>query len=133
MKSEILSQLTPDKVMQIAGLYGTTRNDLKEVGKLENLIYEYRHTGQDRILRVTHSNHRNKMQIKGELDWINFLADAGVSVVRPILSRNGRYIERIGADGAFFFITAFEKAHGSHIERNGLDRDLIYDYGRLVG
>ena len=79
-------------------------------------VYDCTRDGKPYILKITHTIHRRPHNILGELEFINFLADGGVTVPRAIPSINGRLVETIppedGQDGDFI-IVAYEKAPGA--------------------
>ena len=43
-------------------------------------VYECKRDGKSYILKITHTIHRRPNHILGELEFINFLADGGVTV-----------------------------------------------------
>jgi Ser/Thr protein kinase RdoA (MazF antagonist) len=83
---------------------------IKSVGwmRLKALFTNSKATIRQYILRIGHSLRRNESADPGEVDWINFLAEGGVSVPRAIRSSNGKYVEVVedGQDGQFL-ATAF--------------------------
>jgi len=105
-----------------------------ELDGFENFIYEIQVDGVPRILRIAHSLHRTPEQIAGELDWLNHLADHGVSVPRPLPSADGKLIEVLtAADGSLFSAASFEKAPGRLPRREDWQNGLPRTLGRLLG
>ena len=67
------------------------------------------------------------------MDWINFLAEGGVSVSRAILSENGKLIETIAdQQGGAFLVTAFVKAQGQAPWELWTPK-LFEAYGQIIG
>jgi len=100
----------------------------------ENFIYEIQVDGVPRILRIAHDLHRTPEMITGELDWLNYLADHGVSVPRALPSTNGNLVEVLpAADGSVFSAAAFEKAPGHPPRREDWQNGLPKTLGRLLG
>ncbi|WP_246246671.1 phosphotransferase enzyme family protein [Paenibacillus lemnae] len=95
--------------------FGTELSDLKYVGGFQNFVYEYTKLGNPYILRITYSSHRSADQVNGELEWVLYLDQHGVSVSKPILSCSGSYVEIVNLEGSYFVIASFEKAPGSKI------------------
>ena len=58
-------------------------------------VYDCHRDGAPYILKITHTIHRQPHNILGELEFINFLADGGVTVPRAIPSINGNLVETI--------------------------------------
>ena len=81
-------------------------------------MYEVERDGTPFILRLTHSSHRSKQEVEGELKWINFLHghDIQVSLVHP--SKNGELVEVLPVDDSFFYVCLFDKAPGTSIKMN---------------
>ncbi len=113
--------------------YAISKTDLKKLGSFESFVYEYEKNGQSRILKITHNRHRTVNQIKGELEWVNFLAENKVSVPPVIRSKNKELVELINVDDSYFLIYAFEKASGSLPEQNLWDDVLFENWGRVMG
>ena len=55
-------------------------------------VYDCEQEGVPRILKITHTLHRQPHHILGELEFINFLADGGVTVPRAVPSVNGNLV-----------------------------------------
>jgi Ser/Thr protein kinase RdoA (MazF antagonist) len=123
----------PDIVTQACGCYAIDPAGLEMLGGFESFIYAYRRAGRQFILRLAHSLRYSYEIIRGELDWINFLADRGVQVSRPILSQDGRLAEKITAPQGYFTATAFEKAPGGPPSREDWETGLMKKVGRLLG
>jgi len=72
--------------------------------------------------------------IRGEVDWINFLADGGTSVARAMLSAAGNLVEPVDdGQGGQFLCTAFTKAKGGIAGKEQINERLFLNYGRLLG
>jgi Ser/Thr protein kinase RdoA (MazF antagonist) len=112
--------IAPDKIWALDGF--------------ENLIYEFRRGDKNYILRITHSIRRNPDLIRGEVDWINTLADGGVSVARAIPSAQDNLVELIDdGQGGSFLATAFVKAPGRRPWEVGWTPERYERYGALLG
>lgn len=116
-----------------ASLFGIKSEDLKRLGSFESFVYEFKQGGQEYILKITHSLHRDENQIMGELDWTNYLSDNGISVAQPIQSAKNKWVERIDVDDSYFLIYAFEKVKGRHISKNNWDDSLFVKWGKVTG
>ena len=100
----------------------------------ESFIYEFERPDGQFILRIGHSHRRSPDLIRGEVDWINYLAAAGVTVARAVLSRAGNLVELVNdGQGGDFLCTAFVKAPGGEVKRNQLNERFFCAYGRLLG
>lgn len=130
----IREQYTDAVAQEAAARYGITYEQLKKLGGFESFVYEYQRDGQSYILKITHTIRRSENYIMGELDWLNFLADRGVSVARAIRSDNGRLVERIEAEGgAAWLVMAYQKAPGHPVTADDWNGELFANWGRVVG
>ncbi len=120
---------------EAAARYGTRARDLQPLGDFENYVYAFEGAaGEGRILRVTHSSHRGPRAVRGELDWIEHLAGAGVGVARGLRSLDGLLVEPVSArDGSTFSVACFERAEGQPAGQVTWGPLLYRAWGRLLG
>lgn len=100
---------------EAARRYGLTAAALTELAAFENFVYEAdNEDGETIILRISHSTRRTIDYTLGEVEFVRYLAAAGIPIARPILAESGQFVERIAdADpGHYFVATAFERADG---------------------
>jgi amicoumacin kinase len=114
--------------------YGVSHEDAVLLDGFESYIYEFSNREVNTILRVGHSQRRSPALIAGEVDWINYLVDGGVSASRALPSRSGQLIEEIkDGCGGNFLATAFHKADGRHVESGSWNTALMERYGHEIG
>jgi Ser/Thr protein kinase RdoA (MazF antagonist) len=113
----------------IAELFGLHREELEKLGGFESYVYQVK----DLILKITHSIRRSKDYILGELEFVRFLAENGVSVAAPIPSKKGNLVETIPLEDGYFLVYAFQKAEGGEPDKNQLNADFYQKWGRLTG
>ena len=113
--------------------YGILDDQIQPIDAFESFIYEFERGPHAYILRIGHSLRRSENLILGEVDWINYLAEGGVSVARAILSETGKLVEAIeDGQGGSFLVTAFVKARGQPPWE--LWTPALYErYGKLLG
>ncbi len=115
--------------------YAIAADEIRLLDGFESFMFEFIRDGAAYILRLGHSRRRTPDLIRGEVDWINYLADGGAGVAKAVLSANGQLVELI-PDGRndFFLATAFTKAPGGSAWRIGQWAEpLFVNYGRLLG
>lgn len=115
--------------------FGSTLDQLSYIGAWQNFVYEYKEKGKSYILRFTPSTHRSENLVKGELDWIQYLAHNGVAVSEPVASRYGNLTEVVQQDDMQFTVTSFVKAEGSKMGYPECltDIDLYQRLGKVTG
>jgi amicoumacin kinase len=129
----IRARFHPGVLQEAMRRYDVQENQIRELDSFENFIYEFEYDGREYILRIGHSHRRSENLVRGEVDWINYLSDGGVSVARAVPSKEGNLVEPVadGQDG-HFLAAAFIKAYG---EQPWFVRTqaFYHSYGRLLG
>ncbi|MBU5592789.1 phosphotransferase [Clostridium sp. MSJ-4] len=115
MEKEIKDLFDEEILREAAARFDIDVSTLTLIGRFQNFVYEYEKQDRSYILRLIHSSHRKEEAVKGELDWILYLANNGVSASKPIYSIRDRLTERISAKDSYFIATSFEKAIGKKI------------------
>jgi Ser/Thr protein kinase RdoA (MazF antagonist) len=114
--------------------YGIAAGQIRSLDAFESFIFEFERDGMSYILRLGHSLRRSQALIQGEADWLNHLAEGGLSVARAIPSENGNLVEMVEDDqGGQFLATAFVKARGRRPWVVGWTPALYQTYGELLG
>jgi Ser/Thr protein kinase RdoA (MazF antagonist) len=105
-----------DRVQEeAASRYGLRSSDLVSLHAFENFVYECTSSGDGEIiLRISHSARRTLDYTLGEVEFVRYLAAAGLPVSKPVLAESGQFVERIddGEPEHYFVATAFERAPG---------------------
>ncbi|MHA1185736.1 MAG: phosphotransferase enzyme family protein [Candidatus Heimdallarchaeota archaeon] len=97
-----------------------------------NFIYFFTHNEEQRVLRFTPEAERTEKQLLAEMDFIEFLRSVNIPVVKPILSRQNKYVESIETEDGVFNGVVFERAPGKHFETDELPEDKIFALGKLT-
>jgi Ser/Thr protein kinase RdoA (MazF antagonist) len=93
-------------------LWDGVTGSLQYISDSANYIYTFIESGKTRYLRLTSRRHRAMEQIEAELDFIAHLHRGGVSVMLPVSSAAGRFIEGIPLANDLLFGCVFEEAEG---------------------
>ena len=113
--------------------YGITNDQIHPLDAFESFIYEFERDSHAYILRISHSFRRSESLVLGEVDWINYLAEGGVSVAKAIPSESGKLVEVIEDQwGGAFLVTAFVKARGQ-APWDLWTPKLYKSYGEMIG
>ena len=134
MEQRIKERYSADILNIAMQRYEIAEGKIKILGGFESYIYAFEHQQRDYILRIAHSIRRNENLIRGEVDWINFLAAAGLSVAKAVPSARSNLIELIDdGQGGNFLVTAFEKAPGVPPGKEMLTDSFFTHYGSTIG
>lgn len=133
MEQQIKDRYSDAILKEAKRRYGIPDVQIRPIDAFESFIYEFERGTRACILRIAHSLRRSAALIEGEVDWINHLAEGGVSVARAILSDEGKLVEAIDDGwGGSFLVTAFVKARGQPPWE--LWSPALYEnYGKLLG
>lgn len=134
MDPQIASRFN-DSILQIAvQRYNIPTGKIELLDGFESFIYKFERPDGKFILRIGHSGRRSPDLIRGEVDWINYLADGGAAVARAIFSQQGNLVEALpDGQGEEFLCTAFVHAPGREMKRQQANERLFCNYGRLLG
>ena len=133
MEQRIKDRYSNDILMEVMCRFGIGKDQIKILDSFESYIYEFENSSGSFILRISHSIRRNESLVQSEVDWINYLADHGISVSKAIVSQNGNLVEAVDDhQGGEFLATAFVKAQGE--TPWDLWTPALYEtYGELIG
>lgn len=133
MEQRIKDLFNEEILQEAMRRYGIEKDQIHILDSFESFIFEYSNQSVEYILRISHSIRRTEDLIRGEVDWINFLADRNIGVSKGITSRNGNLVEAVDDhQGGQFLATAFVKAKG-HSPWGRWTPALYESYGELVG
>ena len=134
MDPEIVRRYSEEILGEVGKRYGIETDRLHLLDGFESYIFEFSRSDGNFILRLSHSLRRNRSDIQGEVEWINYLAEGGAGVAKAIQSIRGELVEFVddNQDGAFL-ATAFIKAPGNHPTKAQWNPRLFDAWGRLVG
>jgi Ser/Thr protein kinase RdoA (MazF antagonist) len=122
LNREEIAQVCEQEVLPIASrLFHTSPDRLSKFNDYEgcaNLVYGFEADGQGRVLRVSYRPERPVEMIQAELHFINYLAEGGVRLSKPVPSLIGNYLEIIHAAGIPFIAVSFIKGRGMRVPDN---------------
>ncbi|HSF81581.1 MAG TPA: phosphotransferase [Anaerolineales bacterium] len=142
-REEIIKICDQHVLAKASRLFGSREDALTRIGGYEgcaNLIYEYKRGSQPCILRISFRPDRSAEQIQAELHFVNYLAEHGVRVSRPIRSEHGDLLETILVQGLPLHIVSFIKGKGMRVPdnryryREGIPiEEYFQNWGRFLG
>lgn len=103
---------------------------------VEKSLRQCERDGRTLVLRLTHPQYVDFKLIPGEVDWVNYLADKGLSVPRAVPSDRGNLVEIVGDENCPYAAVCFERAEGRQIDFGNPDEwsaGLFERYGETVG
>ena len=117
-RDEVIKICQREVLESASRLYGIKVDDLAAIAGFEgceNIVYEYEQDGRPLILRISYRPDRNEEQIRAELHFVDYLAEQGVGVSRPIPSHNGNLLEIVQTEAMPFRIVSFARGRGMRV------------------
>jgi Ser/Thr protein kinase RdoA (MazF antagonist) len=136
---DTFTENSPYILTEASRRYGISASDLHRLGSFESFIFDFKRNGEDFILRINPATNHSTNLIRGELEWIDYLADNGVSACRPLPSTNGSLTEVVKLDNidedpeAYYTLTAFARAAGGTAGKDDWNDKLFIEWGRVIG
>lgn len=135
-----MAGLSESHIAEAFGLFGLNGGEWRALDATYSQVYECTASGRSYILKLHESRSTDANLLLGELDWVAYLADHGVPVSRPIVSRRGRLAEAIAdeAGGGAFLAACYEKAPGlpardPSLRATAAGEAFIESWGRITG
>jgi Ser/Thr protein kinase RdoA (MazF antagonist) len=114
--------------------YGIATGDCTLLDGFESFIFNVSKEGVECVLRIGHDARRSRDMVRGESEFLSYLAGSGLSVPRVMPSNRGLLSESIPAgDGSRFVTTLFEKAAGHPPSKEEWNPALFQEMGRFLG
>lgn len=134
MEPRIKDRINDEILNEAYQRYSIAPDHIRLLDGFESFIYEFDRPDGEFILRIGHSFRRTPELIRGEVDWLNYLAAGGAGVARAVLSSRGELVEQLQDGlGEQFLATAFVKARGGPPEGAAWNAGLFERWGRLLG
>lgn len=134
MRPDIQARFTDAMLRELAARYGLRPEQLNELDGFESFIYQFDKDGAGYILRIGHGERRGEVYVRGEVDWLNYLAAGGAAVAGASNSLRGELVETVDdGQGAQFIATAFHQAPGIPPWEFGWSPELYITYGKALG
>jgi len=133
MKNEIKTRYDEKVFKKIINQYDISKEWIQRIGGNENIIYEVLNKAENYILRITHDSHRTLELLKGEIEFIIYLIEQGISIPTPLCFKEGIFVDTINNSGSNFYLTKFSKAIGQTIVHKDWNNNLVKSFGREIG
>lgn len=98
-----------------------------------NSLFVFQRDGKECFLRCIESSEKDLEWIAAELELLNNLYKQGVPTVRPVQSKNGRWVEVCQSDLGEFYAVVFEKLSGNQLEIEDLTDEQFNAWGAALG
>ena len=132
-------KIDPQILTQAAQLFNLHVSDLRPLGGMEGMALEFKRDGNAYVLKITPKSKDNPAevrQLEEKLEFIDYLAENGVRVAKPILSPAGNWVETVETDQTIYLVNTLTKAEGKHLDLYNLvggDTAFFQGWGQVTG
>lgn len=99
----------------------------------ENAVYSYPYKGQTYILRFAPVREKSSNQLFGTLEFLEYLHQHNMHVMRPVRSKRGNIIEHIITPWGEYYAASYQRVAGDRIDQMEYDAKMMYTYGQTLG
>jgi Ser/Thr protein kinase RdoA (MazF antagonist) len=113
--------------------FGVNHGDCTESHGFESFIFRVTRDERRYVLKISHGSRRSRDMILGEVDFINYLGDNGLTISRAIPSRDDALVEILPAEQGYFTAIMYEHAPGALVQREDWNAALFVTMGLYLG
>ncbi|EGG34307.1 conserved domain protein [Paenibacillus sp. HGF5] len=99
MIQEIEEQFTEEILTEAIKRYDINKDTVRSLGGYESFVYEYQKNNTFFILKISHTIRRSSNNIRGEIEFLNYLSNKGLAVSNAVPSTWGNMVEEIAKPG----------------------------------
>ena len=98
-----------------------------------NAVYPFETGGKRCFLRLAPVEEKQKDNLEGELEFLQYLNMAGYNAMKPVASKNGEYLLILDTQWGVYYASVFEGVPGHCIEDTDYSEKIMYTYGKALG
>lgn len=134
MEQAIIDAYGEEILQEFMERYGIEASQIELLDGFESFVYHVVQEGRECALRISHTGLRRSLEeIRGEAEFIHYLAQNGVSCARPLMSPQGNLVERSAEGDHDFVATAFEWAEGDTPGHTDRTPEFMRQFGAIMG
>lgn len=130
-----MDQKIVNKILHTASELYNFNPDLmsKLSGGYENVIYGSNKKNNKIVIRITPPGHRTYNEIQSEINWLHFLTDSGIPVVKIIQSTKQNLVEKIVIENTEYIVVCSKWADGKMATGDDFSEIFFQNWGKVVG
>lgn len=98
-----------------------------------NAVYPFKRDGRLCFLRFAPISEKLLTNIRGEIEFIEYLRENGYPAMEPIRAENGEYVLTVNSAWGDYYATAFLGVDGEEIEETDFSDKVCFAYGKALG
>jgi len=117
---------------EIASRWSPDPGSVRFLRASANFVFTFTASGKKYVLRFNHADERTREHVQAEVDYLQYLASAGMYVAKPIPSLSGNDVESVQTSYGVFHAVVFEALSGTQFEIDELTSDMFRAWGRAL-
>ena len=98
-----------------------------------NAVYPFSIRGKRHFLRLAPIEEKQKENLVGELEFLQYLGNAGYGAMKPVAAKNGELMLTINTKWGGYYASVFEGVAGISIEDTDYREEIMTAYGKALG
>ena len=98
-----------------------------------NAVYPFEMHGKRHFLRLSPVEEKQKENLMGELEFLQYLQRAGYGAMKPVAAKNGETLLILNTEGGSYYASVFEGVAGTSIEDTDYRKEIMIAYGKALG
>ena len=98
-----------------------------------NAVYPFSVQGKRCFLRLAPVDEKQKNNLAGELEFLQYLNRKGYSAMEPVKARNGSVLLKLDTKWGEYYASVFEGVRGIPVEETDYREGIMSAYGKALG
>ncbi|MBQ8632456.1 MAG: phosphotransferase [Lachnospiraceae bacterium] len=98
-----------------------------------NAVYPFAMKGKRHFLRLSPVEEKQKENLTGELEFLQYLVNAGYGAMKPMAAKNGELMLTLNTKWGGYYASVFEGVAGISIEDTDYREEIMTAYGKALG
>ena len=98
-----------------------------------NAVYPFSIRGKRHFLRLAPIEEKQKENLVGELEFLQYLDNTGYGAMKPVAAKNGELLLMLNTKWGGYYASVFEGVQGISIEDTDYREEIMTAYGKALG
>ena len=98
-----------------------------------NAVYPFAIRGKRHFLRLSPMEEKQEENLKGELEFLQYLRENGYGAMKPIAAKNGELLLTLNTEWGVYYASVFEGVDGISVEDTDYREEIMIAYGKALG
>ena len=98
-----------------------------------NAVYPFAMKGKRHFLRLSPVEEKQKENLMGELEFLQYLNQEGYGAMKPVAAKNGELMLTLNTKWGGYYVSVFEGVAGISIEGTDYREEIMTAYGKALG